>query len=176
MARGAWRTVFCVAVLAAMLAVPATAAAPSGTRIEFALERSILAEVNAVRRSHGLPALRASRDLRRAAEGHSRAMARLGFFSHSSRDGTSFWKRIARSYTSAGYAHWAVGENLLWSTSGLDGPAAVRMWLDSPSHRRIMLGTRWREVGISAVHADAAPGAFGGRAVTVVTADFGIRR
>jgi uncharacterized protein YkwD len=171
-----WRIVGLAAVLAATLVVPATAAAPSGIRTQTALQRSILAEINAVRAAHGLAGVRRSRALERAAEGHSRAMARLGFFAHSSRDGTVFWKRIARSYGSQGYARWAVGENLLWSSSGLDAAGAVRMWLKSPPHRRVLLGTRWLEVGVSAVHADAAPGTFRGRDVTIVTADFGLRR
>ena len=175
MARGAWRSIVCAAVVAATLAVPATAAAPSGIRTEGALQRSILAEINAVRAAHGLAAVGRNRALDRAAEGHSRAMARLGFFAHASRDGTVFWKRVARSYGSQGYARWAVGENLLWSTSALDGAGAVRMWLNSPPHRRVLLGTRWLEVGISAVHADAAPGTFRGRDVTIVTTDFGVR-
>ena len=176
MPKGIWRTLACVAVAAATLAVPAIAAAPAGIRAEAALERSILAEINALRKAHGLAPLRQSLPLARAAEGHSRAMARLGFFSHSSRDGTAFWKRIARNYPSRGYSTWTVGENLLWSTSELSGAGAVRMWLNSPPHRKVLLSARWRELGISAIRADAAPGAFGGSDVTVVTADFGLRR
>lgn len=176
MATGTWRSIVCALVAAGTLAVPATAAAPSGIRAEVALQRSILAEINAVRAAHGLGALRRSVSLERAAGGHSRAMARLGFFAHASRDGTAFWKRIARSYGSRGYSRWAVGENLLWSSSQLDAAGAVRMWLNSPPHRKVLLGSRWLEVGVSAVHADAAPGTFRGRDVTIVTADFGVRR
>jgi uncharacterized protein YkwD len=50
------------------------------------------------------------------------------------------------------------------------------MWLNSPKHRKTMLRTRWREVGVGAVQAGSAPGVFGGREVTIVTADFGVRR
>jgi hypothetical protein len=39
-----------------------------------------------------------------------------------------------------------------------------------------MLTTRWREIGLSAVHVASAPGAYGGREVTIVTTDFGVRR
>jgi hypothetical protein len=38
-----------------------------------------------------------------------------------------------------------------------------------------MLNPRWREVGVAAVHRPAAPGFFGGRPATVITADFGRR-
>jgi uncharacterized protein YkwD len=50
------------------------------------------------------------------------------------------------------------------------------MWLRSRPHRRNLLTPRWREIGLSAVHVAAAPGFFGGRTVTIVTADFGVRR
>jgi uncharacterized protein YkwD len=164
------------AVVAAALGVPATAATPSDVRAVDPLEQSILAEINDLRRAHGLPALRASSPLARAADGHSRAMASAGFFSHDSQDGTVFWRRIARTYTSKGYPYWSVGENLLYSTAELQGSQAVRMWLNSPPHKKVLLSRLWREVGISAVRASSAPGDFGGNDVTIVTADFGVRR
>jgi hypothetical protein len=39
-----------------------------------------------------------------------------------------------------------------------------------------LLTARWREVGLSAVHVNSAPGVYGGNAVTILTADFGVRR
>jgi uncharacterized protein YkwD len=45
----------------------------------------------------------------------------------------------------------------------------------SPEHRQNILTARWREIGISAIHSDSAPGTFGGRPVTVITTDFGVR-
>jgi uncharacterized protein YkwD len=158
-----------------LLAVP-VATAPASTDADLALERSVLAELNAVRRAHGLPALRPSPALRRAAGGHSSAMTTYGFFAHASRDGTPFWKRIRRSYPATGFRTWSVGETLLYSTPGIDGASAVRMWLRSPAHRRVLLHPSWRDAGISAVTVAAAPGDFAGLNVTVVTADFGIRR
>jgi uncharacterized protein YkwD len=68
-----------------------------------------------------------------------------------------------------------VGENLLWSSPTVDAGGAMQMWKDSPPHRENMLGTRWRDIGISAVHVASAPGAYGGHEVTIVTADFGAR-
>ncbi len=171
-----WTNAVLAAVAAATLAVPATASAPADVRAVDSLERSIVVEINAVRRAHGLAPVKASAPLASAADGHSRAMASTGFFSHDSRDGTVFWKRIARSYSSRGYPYWSVGENLLFSTSELGGGQAVRLWLNSPPHRKVLLSALWREVGISAVRASSAPGDFGGSDVTIVTADFGVRR
>jgi hypothetical protein len=39
-----------------------------------------------------------------------------------------------------------------------------------------MLRARYREVGVGAVYARTAPGVYGGLDVTIVTADFGVRR
>ena len=50
------------------------------------------------------------------------------------------------------------------------------LWMASPEHRAVILDGSWREVGIGAVHADAASGMFLGRAVTVITTDFGAMR
>jgi hypothetical protein len=50
------------------------------------------------------------------------------------------------------------------------------MWLASPPHRRTLYSRLWRDVGLGAVAAESAPGVFGGEAMTVVTADFGVRR
>jgi uncharacterized protein YkwD len=79
-------------------------------------------------------------------------------------------------YPMRGRHYWAVGENLLWSSGQLNATAAVELWLNSPSHREIMLDPHWREVGVGAVYADSAQGIYGGRDVTIVTADFGVRR
>jgi uncharacterized protein YkwD len=161
------------------LAAPATAALTATTRPAtgtVALERSVLAEVNALRRSRGLVPLRLSPQLSAAAQAHSATMARHGFFRHESADGSAFWQRVRRYYRAGGYGYWSVGENLLWSSPNVDARGALRMWLNSPSHRRTLLTAEWREIGLGAVHVAAAPGAFGGREVTILTADFGVRR
>mgnify|MGYP006175290829 CR=1 FL=1 len=57
----------------------------------------------------------------------------------------------------------------------LGNPSSVR---DQDAYdRKLRYVTRGkRDVGVSAAHYDSAPGAFGGRSVTIVTADFGVRR
>jgi uncharacterized protein YkwD len=140
------------------------------------LETGILAQVNTLRRSHGLVPLRLSTRLSAAARQHSGEMASRGYFSHNSVDGSRFDRRIARFYPMGGRRYWSVGENLLWSSPDVDAPGALRMWLESPEHRANLLTARWREIGISAVHAASAPGTYSGREVTIVTTDFGVRR
>jgi uncharacterized protein YkwD len=164
------------AAFAVAQAAPAAPGASGGSVARVsALEAGVLVDMNALRRSHGLVPLRVSPALAAAAQQHSRSMAAGGFFRHESADGSAFWKRIARFYKE-GRGYWSVGENLLWSSPDVDPGGAIQMWLNSPPHRKNLLTARWREVGISAIHVAAAPGVFGGREVTIVTADFGVRR
>jgi uncharacterized protein YkwD len=140
-----------------------------------ALEHAVILRMNEVRRRHGLRPLRHSAPLAAAADFHSRDMARKGYFEHDSANGTAFWRRIERFYPSRGFRSWTVGENLLWATDTYGATFAVREWMQSPPHRENILTRGWREVGIGAVTVTSAPGAYGGRAVTIVTADFGAR-
>ena len=140
------------------------------------LEAGLLVKINALRAGHGLSRLRRKKELAAAAVEHSREMARRGFFGHRSADGGSFEARLQRYYGSAGYRFWSTGENLIYASPTIAPSAAVESWLRSPGHREILLAARWREIGISAVRVDAAPGVYGGREVTIVTADFGVRR
>ena len=168
--------------LAIALAALTTLVAPAGAITQrrstraVALAAAVAAQVNVVRLQHGLRALRVSVKLNQAAGEHTAQMASRGYFSHSSADGTAFWKRIQRYYGSGGFRFWSVGENLLWSSPDVDAPGAIRMWLNSPEHRANLLSTQWREVGISVVHVPRAGGVYGGRPATIVTSDFGVRR
>jgi uncharacterized protein YkwD len=158
------------------VATPAGASVDRPATVIRSLEQDVLANLNALRKQHGLVPLRFSTKLAAAARHHSTDMANRGYFSHSSASGSSFSRRIARFYPAAGRRYWSVGENLLWSSPDVDAAGAIQMWLNSPAHRKIMLTARWREIGLSAVHVTSAPGTYGGREVTIVTADFGIRR
>jgi uncharacterized protein YkwD len=140
-----------------------------------ALELRVARRINGIRRWHGLPPLRTSRGLKLAARRHSRDMLRRGYFEHDSPGGTAFWRRIERSYDSEGFAQWEVGENILWSSPRATAVEVVRRWLGSPTHRENVLSGTWRELGVGAYRVRRAGGAFGGRAVTVVTLDLGVR-
>jgi uncharacterized protein YkwD len=155
-------------VLALVVAPSALAATP--------LERDVLADINALRAQHHLARLTVSVQLTSAARAHSLSMAHNGYFKHESADGSSFWLRVRSFYQASSWRYWSVGENLLWSSPTIDGARAVRLWLGSPEHRRNLLNPAWREIGVSAVYAHQAPGVFGGRDVTILTTDFGVRR
>lgn len=165
--------------LAKAAALRTSGARPSGTAapkaLLSALEVDIVGRINAQRGARGMRPLRVSRGLTAAADYHSHQMGLFGFFEHESRNGAPFWRRIERFYPS-GRHYWSVGENIFWESPETSGSSAVREWMQSPPHRQNILTREWREVGVAAVHFPIASGAFGGRSVTIVTADFGVRR
>jgi uncharacterized protein YkwD len=171
-----------VGILAVAVALaPATASSrPAGGSGRGAalttLESGVLRELNAIRSDHGLVPLKLNRRLDDAAAQHSREMTAKGYFKHESFDGSAFWKRVQRYYGQGDHPYWSVGENLLWSSPDVDPKRALELWMASPEHRANILTPRWREIGISALHVQAAPGAFDGLDVTVITTDFGVRR
>jgi uncharacterized protein YkwD len=163
------------AIVAALVLAPAGSAGRSGVKRVSSLDSALVVQVNAFRVAHGLAPLRVSSFLAAAARAHSTQMARLGYFSHNSANGSPFSSRIATYYPARGYRSWTVGENLLWASPDVGAARALRLWLSSPPHRANLLSARWREVGVAAVHADRAPGVYGNAPTTVVTADFGTR-
>jgi uncharacterized protein YkwD len=163
-------------VAALLFALPAAPAATSQrVTIDRALDVSVLQRVNEVRGENGLPPLRLNVSLSRAAAAHTREMVASGYFGHQSTDGSPFWKRVERFYRSKGFARWSVGENLVWGSPVLSSDDAVQSWLESPEHRANLLSPNWTEIGLAATHVPSAPGTFGDRETTVVTADFGLR-
>jgi len=173
------RIAVAVALCALLGALAAPGARSSGAEARVTLtglETGVLSQLNEIRAAHGLKPLRLNARLSAAAAQHSREMGTAGYFEHESRDGTAFWKRIDRFYASGGYGYWSVGENLLWSSPEVDAEGALDLWMHSPEHRANILTARWREIGVSAQHFGAAPGAYKELEVTIITTDFGVRR
>jgi uncharacterized protein YkwD len=139
------------------------------------LERQVFVELNQARRGLGIPPLRRSAELTAAARAHAASMGRLGFFSHTSADGTSHTRRIAAFYEVGDSSEWAVSEIIQWAQGAPSATEALQAWLSSDHHRRDLQRPFWREAGVGIVHVDAAPGVFGGRDVTILVVDFGRR-
>jgi uncharacterized protein YkwD len=169
-------TLLVLVAVGAIAPAAATAAPARETGRVGTLEQELFSQLNALRTNQGLLPLRQSDALSRAAMAHSSEMAALGYFSHLSANGARFDRRIERFYPSKGRKYWSVGENLLWWSPDVDAAGVVAMWLASPLHRLTLLTPRWRDIGVAAVHVDLGPGMYGGDPVTVVTADFGVRR
>jgi uncharacterized protein YkwD len=159
----------------APLLLPA-AARPSRTRVTVSLASTMLTDLNQIRIEHGLVRLAVSPGLTAAADAHAHDMLAHGYFAHTSPNGLAFWQLIERYYPEANHRFWAVGQNLLWASGQIDAPTALTTWMNSPPHRANLLKPDWRQIGIAAVSAPKAPGVYGRRSVTVIAADFGVRR
>jgi uncharacterized protein YkwD len=113
--------------------------------------------------------------LERAAQYHSRYMRNHTCFRHQCRGERDTEGRLRKfNYIQSGLKRWKFGENLAWGKRGDGTPRdAVRSWMRSPGHRRTLLDTSLREVGIGFTHgtphSKTAPGG-------LYTADFGMRR
>ncbi|HKB94096.1 MAG TPA: CAP domain-containing protein [Gaiellaceae bacterium] len=173
----AFRLALVCALLVATGLLAASALATSRSeKTLHSLNHQVLAGVNRFRVAHGLVPLHESSALDRSARQHSLEMGRLGYFAHTSADGTSFWRRIRHYYAAGHRSYWSVGENLLWAEPSVSAGRALEMWIASPEHLRNLLTAQWRQIGVSAVGVVHAPGVFHGRRVTIITTDFGVRR
>ena len=168
------RVVILLAVAAAISAAGA-AAAPERSEHHAGIALHLVEGINAIRAQHGLAPVHPAPSLRLAALAHTRIQVKRGAFTHNSPDGSSFSDRIARFYGQRGFSRWGVGENLLYGPVSISPDEALRVWLESPAHRKILLEPSWRDIGIVALAVNQAPGEFGGHDVVVITSDFGIR-
>lgn len=165
-----------LAVLAALAAAsPLSAGASDRITPSPRLELQVARRVNAVRHWYGLQSLRLSPALRASARSHSREMGLRGYFQHESANGVPFWRRIEAHYDAHGYSRWEVGENLLWQSGATTAMQVVRGWMASARHRDNILSDSWRELGLGALRVTRAGGTYGGRTVTIVTMDLGVR-
>jgi uncharacterized protein YkwD len=136
---------FWVALLLSPLTIE-LARADDGRASPFAeLEASLLSEVNAVRARHHLIPLRRNTELDAVARSHSDDMARRGYLSHHSPEGTNPVDRIFGGGV-AGFT--LAAENLGKTNRGDPNREIVQSWLRSPDHRRNLLSPPFNTTGI----------------------------
>jgi uncharacterized protein YkwD len=173
-----WRPRFavvgCSIIGAATLFAPTTALG-TRARASVSLVSTMVSQLNAIRSAHGLARLTISPGLTAAAIRHSDEMVARGYFAHKNDNGTPFWQLIERYYPEGSARFWSVGQNLLWASGQVDAAVALQTWMHSPPHRANILDPRWSQIGVAVVEAPGAHGVFGGRNVTVITTDFGVR-
>lgn len=102
--------------------------------------------VNRQRSQNGLNFLSWDESLAAIARNYSERMAAGEFFGHVDPTGATVRERIDL----AGVHNWlSVGENLFNSRNIPDYvPLAVKMWMNSSSHRQNVLDTRWSSAGV----------------------------
>jgi len=134
-----------------------------------AVDAATLCLVNRLRRSHGLGALRANRELAQAAAGKASGMVRADYFADVGPSGRTAMSLVAATGYRARAARVAVGQNLAWGTGSEATPARiVAQWLASPPHRRVMLSGEYRDAGVGVIAASPAVVHAGGRGATYV--------
>ena len=129
----------CCAVLAWQ---PAKASADRGHLDDT--ERKVIRIVNRIRARHGLRRLRPNRRLAVAASTHTGDMLRRDFLSHASSDGTDMSARVRRY---SGTKRW-IGESIVAMSGRATARKAVRLWMDSPPHRAVLLSPSGRRIGV----------------------------
>ena len=137
-------------------------------------ERQALLLHNKIRRDRNLKTFCVHPKLQRAARAHSRDMIRRDYFSHNTKGGGTFSKRLKKfGYTSKGFRYYTTGENIAYGSGSKGEPQQVmRAWMKSPGHKKNIVNKKFREVGVGTYtgtykkHKD----------VTMYTADFGARR
>ena len=155
-------------LLAAISALPAAAAANRSARLDNR-ERAIVRSINHQRAKYGLAPVRANARLSRAADYHSWEMLDANYFAHTSRDGGPFDERVRRFANKR-----ALGETLAMLGGRCGSGSArrvVRMWMNSPPHRSILLSSSYRRVGVG-----KRVGSLGSTKACLVTADFSSKR
>src|SRR5262245_7130741 len=160
-----------VIALAAMPAGARAAACPSadqavGAAPSATVEAAVACLVNGERTARGLVAVDRAGALETAARRHAADMVARRYFAHVSPTGGTVDKRARR----AGYITapcWVVGEDLGWAPPEVaTARAVVDAWMDSPSHRAVILDRSFRDIGVGVV--DRAPGGDGAGATFVL--------
>jgi len=135
-----------VALIAALAAVPV----PTASAAHDASERRLVTLIAADRAAHGLPPLRPSRRLARAADRHATRMARADVL----------WHRSGRSLLRTAGSAWT-GEVLARAASP---KRALAAWLRSSGHRAVLRARQARVVGV-AIRGNVFVAHFAGRSI-----------
>lgn len=122
--------------------LPEPAAATATAVCDVTAAHEVIARTNAIRRERGLPELRVDDRLSTAARAHAADLARRDAAGHLGGDGSLPDARASRT----GYSWVFIGENV---AVGQPTPSQVVMgWMSSPDHRRNLLSSEARHVGV----------------------------
>jgi uncharacterized protein YkwD len=109
--------------------------------LKYDWRADMLAQLNNLRRSQGLNALRFNNRLHNAAGAHALDQSRQDTIGHIGSDGSDIGDRVRRT----GYDWIRVGENAARGQRHVDG--VMHSWINSPSHYRNLVNQYFTEVG-----------------------------
>jgi uncharacterized protein YkwD len=142
---------FAGAALAAALMFGASSAQPNSTAaadLTISAAESLMARtLNADRAAAGLVAVRVDSRLTAIARARSADMAAKHYFGHTQPDGRTVFNIL----TAKGVTWYNAGEIIAWNTwpTMADSVTTANdMWLNSPTHRSIMMATSYNYMGV----------------------------
>ncbi|MFI7386496.1 CAP domain-containing protein [Streptomyces sp. NPDC049813] len=144
--RSRYLAAFFAACALSVAAVPGAHAARAG-----GTAADVVAAVNAERAAAGCHPVRLRSPLNRAAQAHSAEMADSGRLVHAGRDGSSPMERMRAAGYRPAYAGEAIADGV-----GSAG-SVVRLWMDSPSHRELILTCRFTHAGVGRAGGSGGP-------------------
>jgi len=124
--------------IAALLAVSVglVVALPAAPASATPAEVKMFKKINKARKAHGVPKLRGSWSLLGSAARYANRMMSWDYFGHQ-----------ARIPVASGWS--AAGETLAWHRGWRLKPGrTVRVWMHSPTHRAVLLSSRYRKIGV----------------------------
>lgn len=137
-------------------------------------ERKAFYMHNRIRRDRDLKQFCVHPKLQRAARAHSKDMIRRDYFSHNTKGGGTFGKRLKKfGYKPKGFRYYTVGENIAYGSGERSEPKQImKAWMKSRGHKKNIVNRKFRQIGL---------GTYTGtykkhRNTTMYTADFGTRR
>lgn len=164
-----WLATALAAVTLSVLLAPA--AAHAGTRPPLFrtnyIERRVIHRIDAFRRANGLGPLRLDRRLARGADAHTSDMFSHGYFAHDSFSGS--WSGRVRGYSGGAHGVGEVIGYLRRVSLRRQARAIVSLWIHSPPHRAVLLGS-YARLGVG-----RRIGNFYGFRSAVFTVDFATR-
>ena len=137
-------------------------------------EKKTLQLHNRARVARDIPRLCIDQRLQKAARQHSADMIRNDYFSHTSKDGTTFSQRVKQAgYTARGMSVYRVGENIGGGSGSYASPQnRHKAWMNSSGHRQNILKPGFRHVGIGVANGTYKTQ----QGYRMYTVDFGFRR
>jgi uncharacterized protein YkwD len=116
------------------------------------VREALVCEIDRARARRDVRRLRPDDQLDLAAGRHATDMLERRYFSHTSPGGGGLADRARRAGYVKRTCSWRVGEILAWGVAQRStASGTVGAWLDSTSHRRILLSRRYAELGVGMV-------------------------
>ena len=149
-----------IAMRAALIATFAiTVFAPSANATSASTaESSIIGWINSARSARGLVPLRYDGDLAAISGLRASRMASANVMSH------TIGGNLSSQLNAYGVAWYRYGENIGWSTAtwpSTSGRAIFNAWMNSPSHRALILSDRFNYVGVGLAYRSSSHKTFG---------------